>query len=445
MKSIFTIVILSALCFVSTIQAKIIQEGVYIFDKNKSKLSTFKSQKDLTIDLVTNEGYEVYGPKGLIRWVNTLGVNKIIIEDGKEKTALENKTFASYPTFLQVETKLKELVKKYPHILSMFSIGKSVENRDLWVIKISDNVAVDETEPEFKYIANMHGDEIVGRDLLVSLIEDLATDYANGSSRAKEIIDNTEIFIIPSMNPDGMTKKRRSNANWVDLNRDFPDFSWPSNSTNTTDGRAKETALVMDFQKNRNFALSANFHGGATVVNYPWDTIKDPAPLTPLIVELSKEYASIVPGMFNSHSFEDGIINGYEWYEVNGGMQDWSYFWHNDLQLTMEVSDIKWPNFSAQPQFYKDNKESMIRLIERIHQGGGFKFLNPLITQGSVEIRDLKDDKYLGKFIFSTGEFYKVLPIGNYKFDVTTIDNNQYSLEIVVDSSINNLKYQLIK
>ena len=47
--------------------------------------------------------------------------------------------------------------------MKLFSIGKSVEGRDLWVLKISDNVNVDEVEPEIKYISSMHGDEIVGQ------------------------------------------------------------------------------------------------------------------------------------------------------------------------------------------------------------------------------------------------------------------------------------------
>jgi hypothetical protein len=58
-------------------------------------------------------------------------------------------------------------------IAQMFSIGKSHQGRDLWVVKISDNVQVDEVEPEFKYISSMHGDEITGRELMVFLIEDL--------------------------------------------------------------------------------------------------------------------------------------------------------------------------------------------------------------------------------------------------------------------------------
>ena len=46
--------------------------------------------------------------------------------------------------------------------------------------------------------------------------------------------------------------------------------------------------------------------------------------------------------MRDSTEFPGGIVNGYDWYEVNGGMQDWSYYWHNDLQVTIELSNMKW-------------------------------------------------------------------------------------------------------
>ena len=98
----------------------------------------------------------------------------------------------------------------------------------------------------------------------------------------------------------------------------------------------------MNWQLSRNFALSANFHGGAEVVNYPWDTIGDRHPLHDLVRQISLDYAAEIPSMRDSYEFPKGVTNGYDWYEVDGGMQDWSYYWHNDLQITVEVSEEKW-------------------------------------------------------------------------------------------------------
>src|SRR3989338_2459369 len=270
-------------------------------------------------------------------------------------------------------------------------------------MKISDNVNSDEVEPEFKYISSMHGDEITGRELTIKLIEDLAAKYAT-DSEIRELIDSTEIFIMPSMNPDGSENEVRSNDNGRDLNRNFPDVS--SQDANSDAGREIETQAIMKWQAQRNFALSANFHGGAVVVNYPWDSKMERHPLDALLQDISLKYADLNSEMRTSGEFSRGITNGADWYVVRGGMQDWSYVYHNDLQVTIELSDMKWPDYSDIPGFYERNKDSMLEFMKVVHQGAGFNFSNMNQT-GSVKIT--QGLKLIGNFAFTHGEFYKVL------------------------------------
>lgn len=415
-------VALSALAFNSLAQ-DIVEEGFYLFDADKRLIKIIQGQGDLTIDHVGRHGYEVYGPSGLKVWLTQLANQSEIaimdLADEKNSKAMKD-AFASYPSPEQIATRLQELQAKYPTFLKLFSIGRSGDGRELYAVKLSDNVNQDELEPEFKYIANMHGDEIVGRELMVLLIEDLAARYDEGNPEIRSLIDNTEVFIVPSMNPDGAQGRRRGNNRWVDLNRNFPDFT--TDNVNRPDGRQPETQAVMAFQAARKFALSANFHGGTECVNYPWDTSAEDFPLLELIKRLSTEYANEVPGMRDSTEFDGGITNGYDWYEVDGGMQDWSYHWYGDLQVTIELSHQKWPNYSTIPQYYRWNRNSMIRYMSRIHQGAGFKM--PSARSGRVTIEKLSmfKSRELGEYPFGGGEFYKVLEPGRYRF--TVVDSN---------------------
>lgn len=131
---------------------------------------------------------------------------------------------------------MKQLLAEFSHTFSSISrlksIGKSVKQRELLVYQISDRVdEIEPGEPAFKYVANMHGNEALGREMLISLIFHLISNYGK-DERITRLINTTNIYIMPSANPDGFESSvegtcsgitGRTNANNVDLNRDFPD------------------------------------------------------------------------------------------------------------------------------------------------------------------------------------------------------------------------------
>jgi carboxypeptidase D len=127
---------------------------------------------------------------------------------------------------------LKDFNASYPNITYLHSIGKSVQGRDLYVMVLGSTPHKHVPGvPEFKYIANMHGNEVVGRELLLYLVKYLCERYQT-DERVTRILDTTRVHLMPSMNPDGYEIARegddssavgRGNAKNIDLNRNFPD------------------------------------------------------------------------------------------------------------------------------------------------------------------------------------------------------------------------------
>ena len=134
-----------------------------------------------------------------------------------------------------------------------------------------------------KLIANMHGNEAVGRELMLALAAYLLENFQT-DQRVREIVSQTDIHIMPSLNPDGFENSTlgvcsghhigtgRHNGNHIDLNRAFPSWDDVSLSKNELLERSEpEVAAVVDWVFSQPFVLSANFHDGAVVVNYPYD------------------------------------------------------------------------------------------------------------------------------------------------------------------------------
>ena len=299
----------------------------------------------------------------------------------------DTKALGVYHTYGALTTLLQDYATAYgagqatnPDICRLFTLGQSVQARELWAVLITANPDVEEDEPEFKYIGSMHGDEPVGMELCVYLIDELLTNYGT-DTRITDLVDTTAIWIVPQMNPDGYTSGSRYNADGWDLNRVFP--AYPTDYTGTIfggeplhdTGRPVEAAHVMRWTADNSFVLSANLHTGALLVNYPYDEDgvgsgnDAPTPDDLLFEDVSRRYSSNNPTMWSQSSFPDGISNGSAWYAMLGGMQDWNYRYASCNEVTIELSNVKWPPEAQLPGFWSDNRESMLTYLEAAHIG----------------------------------------------------------------------------
>ena len=364
-------------------------EHYFLFTINhKSELD--RLTRMISIDNVVHDTVYAYASPAEWGTFRTLGYHPVelphpssLYEHVMSNAPLGVLDWNTYPTYQGYLTMMRQYAATYPSICRLDTIGYSIQNRLILALKISDSVGVHGDKPQFLYTSSMHGDELVGYVLLLRLADYLLTQYGQPTAegqRATNLVNNMEIWINPLSNPDGtyrlggdttVSRATRGNANGIDLNRNYPDRI--DDSVNTTAGRAAENQAMMRWVWKHNFTLSANFHGGSQVVNYPYDNgapsgYYSICPDDAWFIHLSRAYATPNPDLM-SGGFTNGITNGCEWYAIFGGRQDWMYTWNGGREVTIELYNTKTPAGSSLPQRWTNNKESFLAYMEEALKG----------------------------------------------------------------------------
>ncbi|XP_076842741.1 putative carboxypeptidase X1 [Brachyhypopomus gauderio] len=362
-----------------------------------------------------------------------------------------------------------------PDITRIYSIGKSYLGLKLYVMEISDKPGKHELgEPEFRYVAGMHGNEVLGRELLLNLMQYICQEYRRGNQRVARLVKETRIHLLPSMNPDGYEmayKKGSELASWgmgrfsyegLDMNNNFADLNsvmWNAIELETDKSKlinhyipipeqytseealvAPETRLVISWMQAIPFVLSANLHGGELVVTYPFDMTQDwaprdhtPTPDDSFFRWLATVYASTNHVMSNPdrrpcHNKDfvrhNNIINGANWHTVPGSMNDFSYLHTNCFEVTVELSCDKFPHASELPIEWENNRDSLLTYMEQVHRGikGVIrdKVTGDGISDAIIKVEDI--DHHIRSA--SGGDYWRLLNPGEY--DVTVVAEGYY-------------------
>lgn len=330
-----------------------------------------------------------------------------------------------YPNYSEYLAMMNQFALDYPSLCEVVNVGQSVEGRDILFIHINNNLGVDEAEPEFMYTSSMHGDEIAGYILMLRLIDYLLTNYGS-DDRITNMVNSIDIWINPLANPDGtfaggdnsVFGATRYNANYVNLNRNYPD---PEDGPHPDgyDWQA-ETVVFMDFAESHDFTMSANFHGGAEVANYPWDTWPRLAADDDWWVYVCRQYVDTVhanstPGYMTD--LNNGITNGYAWYSISGGRQDYMNYEHHCRELTLEVSSSKLPSPALLPSLWEYSYRSLLNYIEQSLYG-----VRGLVTDANtgealdaeIYIEGHDEDESQVYTHTTTGSYHRYLYAGEY-------------------------------
>lgn len=335
--------------------------------------------------------------------------------------------------------------------------------------------------PEFKYVGNMHGNEVVGRELLLKLMDDMCEKYRSADPDVTKLIEETRVHILATMNPDGYgnaAKAKGASRGWVtgranavgkDLNRNFPDLDKKvfrglditTRDLHTSDLQP-ETEALMKWIVSEPFVLSANLHGGDLVANYPYDEsvsgksteysqCPDDATFRSLAASYSEHHATMSKphkscDMTDSDDFgsRDGITNGAAWYSLKGGMQDFNYLASNCFEITLELGCNKFPPASELKKFWEDNKDALYNFMWQTH--AGFKGIIKDATSGQpisnarIHVTNVtaNGNQEIDHDVFtaSGGDYYRLLIPGEYLVSASAKGYKSAEKSITINKSL---------
>jgi murein tripeptide amidase MpaA len=313
-----------------------------------------------------------------VEWFITQNFNYEIVEDTESKGVLtatsvkQAMAWDSYPTYLQYDSIMLSFQLLYPSLCRLDTIGTSNNGKLILALKISDNPGSDKDEPEVFYTSTIHGNETSGFILMMRLADYLLRNY-NSDARVKNLVDNLEIYINPLANPDGtyhngniISSPTRFNANGVDLNRNFPD------PDGISDPQQKETADMIKFMRAHHFVISANFHSGDEVVNYPWDRWPRLHADNDWFYAISRKFADTVH-LYSVPAYmtelDNGITDGYDWYSINGGRQDFVTYELHGREVTIELDFSFFTATTRLNALWQYNWHSLIGYLENAMYG----------------------------------------------------------------------------
>jgi carboxypeptidase D len=243
---------------------------------------------------------------------------------------------ASFPTHAEIGALLLAYQDDNPGFVERFSIGDSVQGREIWALRISASPGVEEIEPEIRIIGAIHGNECIAADTVLSIIEWMVDGYGS-VPLVDDLVDGAETVLVPLVNPDGYSASpsTRENANGVDLNRNLG-FGWVGSSGHPFS--QPETVALRELGQDGSFALGLTYHTVASYVNAAWNY----KPHHPLDEALFDEIGDAYAG---TSSYD--VVFGWDWYEISGDVNDWSLGTRGTFDWTIELMSDTSPQWSV--------------------------------------------------------------------------------------------------
>ena len=374
---------------------------------------------------------------------------EVAMWDGSNRAEYE---WDSYPTYTAYEDMMFQFAADHPDKCEIITLGTLPSGRKIMIAHLNNGTG--EGKPKFLYTSTIHGDETTGWIMMLRLIDYLLENP--DEPEVQNVMNNIDLYIGPNANPDGtyhggnntVNGARRENANGIDMNRNYAD---PHGGPHP-DGHEyqTETQWFMDFAAEIPFVMGANYHGGAEVMNYPWDNTYTLHADDAWYQMISHEYADECHKVNSNYmtDYNNGVTNGAQWYMIGGGRQDYMNGYAQCRELTIECSGTKLPNGNQLPNFWNYNKASLFLFMNQCIYG-----IHGMVTD-SITGEPLEatitmlghDDQYsIVESHLPVGDFHRPLKGGSY---TVVVSKDGYCPKVVdvtvADYETVNLNVQLV-
>jgi len=267
----------------------------------------------------------------------------------------------AYHSYSETAAELKRLAASYPELARLYVLGQSLEKRNIYALKISDHPAFSENEPGLALIGGHHAREWISVEIPLLIGKYLLENYAR-DERLRRLVDSSQIWIIPLLNPDGLDysilnyrlwrKNRRLNPDGsfgVDLNRNYS-YQWGCDNKGSSPEPASElyrgvaafsepeTMALSSLFLEHQFSATISYHSYSQEILYPWGYADLPTDDEALFLSLAEQMSRLI---FQTHGreYHPGRSSS-SLYLTNGDFTDWVYGLFKIPAFTIELPPV---------------------------------------------------------------------------------------------------------
>jgi len=290
--------------------------------------------------------------------------------------------YRGYHTYTEMVADVDAVVAAHPDIVQKVSIGTSAQGRTIWAVKISDNVAVDENEPEVLFDGLTHADEHMGLEMTLHIMHWLADGYGH-DTRITNIVDSREIWIVLAVNPDGAEYDIRGGTfhGWRKNRQPNRNFGYRWGGGGRTSGNpfaityrgprafsAPESRSIRDFLASRvvngrqQIRAAITFHESGRLVMWPYGYTYANVPAD-MTVDDHAALAAIGRQMAATNGYRPEQAS--DLYITSGTTRDYEYGVYRMFAYTFELSVVAYPRDTLIARETGRNREAVLYLMER--------------------------------------------------------------------------------